>query len=133
MNVYLETRPAVGTGAARAFQVAHAGPTEYRIAGGGEQVWADSVDTETGRVVEAKYVGDSARSPFISGSGIPDAIRSRILAGQESEFFRYAQVISDPGNPLTGLHVITNDSAAGQYFGGLMQRFSIPGEVTVVP
>jgi hypothetical protein len=127
----LESRPAAGAGAARDYQVANVGPTEYRIVGGGTRVWADSVDVNTGEAVEAKYVGDASRSPYVPESDLPDSVRTRILQDQQDEFSRYARVIGDSGNPLTGLHVITNSASAGGYFGGLMSRFGIVGRITV--
>jgi hypothetical protein len=40
-------------------------------------------------------------------------------------------VVGSSANPLTGLHVVTNDPAAARYFTGLMQEFNIPGRVSV--
>jgi hypothetical protein len=71
------------------------------------------VDLKTGQAIEVKYVGNPERSPFAPGSDIQEFIREKILADQESEFYRYGRVISDTGNPLTGLQVVTNDPAAG--------------------
>src|ERR1700674_471693 len=127
----LPSRPAVGTGPANSYQIAHAGPTEFRISGGGESVWADGINTETKQVVEVKYVGDPATSPFVPGSAIPDYIREQILTGQEGEFARYAAVIADESQPLRALEVITNSPGAAAYFRSLMVRFHIPGEVTI--
>jgi hypothetical protein len=127
----LPSRAAVSSGPERSYQIAHAGPTEFHISGGGESVWADGINTETAHVVEVKYVGDAARSPFVPGSAIPDYIREQILTGQEGEFARYAAVIADESQPLRALEVITNSPAAAAYFKSLMVRFHIPGEVTI--
>lgn len=81
----LPTRSAVGPADARAYQIQVAGPTEYRVSGNGESVWADGLNPETGQVIEAKFVG-SARSPFVPGSSLPSAIRLKILAQQQLEF-----------------------------------------------
>jgi hypothetical protein len=82
-------------------------------------------------LLDAKFIGNPDRSPFISGSKIPDFIRSKITAKLDDEFGRYAAVINDPSNPLTGLRVITNHSGAVPYFQGLMQQHGIPGSVVV--
>ncbi|NNJ03423.1 sugar-binding protein [Streptomyces sp. PKU-MA01144] len=127
----LDTRAAVGSGNAQAYQIAHTGATEYRAVGGGERVWADGLDRNTGELLDAKFIEKPGRSPFIPGSGIPDFIRSKITAKMDDEFSRYAAVINDPSNPLTGLRVITNHSGAVPYFQGLMQQHGIPGSVVV--
>jgi len=127
----LDTRPAVGSGNAQAYQIAHTGSTEYRAVGGGERVWADGFDRDTGELLDAKFIDKPGRSPFIPGSGIPDFIRSKIAAKTDDEFRRYAAVINDPSNPLTGLRVITNHSDAVPYFQGLMQQHGIPGSVVL--
>lgn len=127
----LPTRPAVGGGPAQDFQIAQAGPTEYHISGGGQSVWADTIDVNTGYAVDAKFVGTPAASPFVPGSTIPDIVRESVLAGQEGEFARYAAVIADESNPLIGLRIITNYGGAAPYFEQLLARFAIPGEVAV--
>lgn len=118
------------TCAPRAALQSDAGSTEYRIVGGGEQVWADTIDATERLAVEVKWAGP-ARSPFIPDSGVPDLIRDMINARQEAEFWRYRQVIADPGNPLIGLRVITNSDQAADYVRGLMARLNLPGEVLV--
>nr|WP_155071608.1 restriction endonuclease fold toxin-2 domain-containing protein [Streptomyces taklimakanensis] len=127
----LDTRAAVGSGNTQAYQIAHTGATEYRAVGGGERVWADGFDRNTGELLDAKFIEKPGRSPFIPGSGIPGFIRSKIAAKTDDEFRRYAAVINDPSNPLTGLRVITNHSGAVPYFQGLMQQHGIPGSVVV--
>jgi RHS repeat-associated protein len=127
----LDTRPAVGSGNSQTYQTAHTGATEYRAVGGGEKVWADGFDRNAGQLLDAKFVEKPGRSPFIPGSDIPDFIRSKIAAKTADEFRRYAAVINDPSNPLTGLRVITNNSGAVPYFQGLMRQHGIPGSVVV--
>ncbi|MFF5104364.1 polymorphic toxin-type HINT domain-containing protein [Streptomyces sp. NPDC000134] len=127
----LDTRAAVGSGNAQAYQIAHTGATEYRAVGGGERVWADGFDGNTGELLDAKFIEKPGRSPFIPGSGIPDFIRNKIAAKTGDEFRRYSAVINDPSNPLTGLRVITNHPGAVPYFQGLMQQHGIPGSVVV--
>jgi hypothetical protein len=118
----------------QAYQIKHAGDTEYRISGDGSQVWADGIqgiDTTTGEAIDAKYVGNPERSPFVPGSGCPDFIRTKIDESQRDEFQRYANVVNSDDNPLTGLQVITNTEGSADYFRGLMQEYNIPGSVSV--
>jgi hypothetical protein len=81
--------------------------------------------------LDAKFVGNPGRSPFIPDSNMPDFIRAKIQVNLEGEFSRYAAVINDPSNPLVGLRVITNNQDAVPYFQGLMNQFNIPGTVVV--
>lgn len=123
----LPTRPAVGSGASQAFQIANAGPAEYLISGGGTKLWADGIESST--ILESKFVGNPGSSPFIPDSSIPDAIRASILDQVEDEFSRMSQVIADPSNPLSSVRVITNDPAANAYFQSLLDKYELKGEV----
>lgn len=67
------------------------------------------------------------------GGKVPDFIQGKIDAKMDDEFSRYAAVINDPGNPLAGLRVITNESGAVRYFTNLMKHHGIPGSVVVNP
>ncbi|MFF5160042.1 DUF6531 domain-containing protein [Streptomyces sp. NPDC000348] len=119
--------------AARAYQIRHCGPTEYRATGGGEVVWADGIDSNTAELLDAKHVGKPKASPFIPTSGMPPFIRDKIVADLDDEFRRYGAVINDPNTPVTGLRVITNHSDAVPFFQGLMQQHGVPGRVVVAP
>jgi hypothetical protein len=83
--------------------------------------------------LDAKYVSNPGRSPFVPGGKVPDFIQAKIDAKMNDEFSRYAAVINDPGNPLVGLRVITNEPGAVPYFTDLMQQHGIPGSVVVDP
>lgn len=119
--------------AARAYQIKHCGPTEYKATGGGEEVWADGIDAHTSELLDAKHVGKPNVSPFIPTSGIPPFIRNKIVANLDDEFRRYGAVVNDPGNPVNGLRVITNHPDAVPFFQGLMQQHGVPGRVVVAP
>ncbi|WP_395292956.1 ricin-type beta-trefoil lectin domain protein [Kitasatospora hibisci] len=122
-----------GSGANQAYQIRVVGSTEYHATGGGTQVWADGLDANTSELLDAKYVGNPGRSPFVPGGKVPGFIQAKIDAKMDDEFSRYAAVINDPGNPLVGLRVITNESGAVPYFTGLMQKHGVPGRVVVIP
>jgi hypothetical protein len=110
--------------------VANAGPTEYRVTGGGEIIWADGIDGST--LVDAKFVG-SDQSPYVPGSGVPGFIQDKIDAQQESEMRRYSAVINDSDSGFTDLRIVTNLEGAVSYFEGMMNTFGVPGEVVVAP
>ncbi|WP_158973169.1 ricin-type beta-trefoil lectin domain protein [Streptomyces griseus] len=129
----LETGPAKGSGANQAYQIAKVGSTEYHATGGGAQVWADGFDADTVELLDAKHVNTPGRSPFVPGGKVPDFIQAKIDKKLNDEFSRYAAVINDPDNPLTGLRVITNDPGAVPYFTDLMRQHGIPGIVVVDP
>ncbi|MEH0579166.1 ricin-type beta-trefoil lectin domain protein [Streptomyces sp. B21-108] len=129
----LKTGAPKGSGANQAYQVRVVGSTEYHATGGGTQVWADSLDVNTSELLDAKYVGNAGRSPFVPGGKVPDFIQAKIDTKMNDEFSRYAAVINDPGNPLVGLRVITNEPGAVPYFTDLMQQHGIPGSVVVDP
>ncbi|MEV4442187.1 LamG-like jellyroll fold domain-containing protein [Streptomyces sp. NPDC049577] len=122
-----------GSGENQAYQIRTVGSTEYHATGGGTKVWADGLDSNASELLDAKYVGNPGRSPFVPGGKVPDFIQAKIDAKMNDEFSRYASVINDPGNPLVGLRVITNESGAVPYFTRLMQQHGIPGSVVVHP
>jgi hypothetical protein len=129
----LKTGAPKGSGANQAYQIRVVGSTEYHATGGGTQVWADGLDFNTSQLLDAKYVGNPGRSPFVPGGKVPDFIQAKIDSNLDGEFSRYAAVINDPGNPLVGLRVITNEQGAVPYFTDLMRRHGIPGSVSVEP
>ncbi|NES19074.1 MAG: hypothetical protein F6K41_09115 [Symploca sp. SIO3E6] len=53
------------------FQIKHCGVEEIRVRDGGEEIWADGVNFQTGQLLEAKYIGNPANSPYILHSNIP--------------------------------------------------------------
>jgi hypothetical protein len=113
------------------FEVEQTGPRNYRVEGGDKAVDIDGYNGNT--ILEAKYVGNASRSPYVEGSKIPDFLRTQILAEQQDEFERFGAVISDPAVPFTDLNVLTNEPAAAPYFEKLMNTNKIPGKVSVVP
>ncbi|WP_326652288.1 restriction endonuclease fold toxin-2 domain-containing protein [Streptomyces sp. NBC_01750] len=130
----LKTRPAnYGNPRQRAYQRRHAGDTEYQAEGGGEKVWADGFDSNTGELIDAKFVDKPDRSPFIKDSKAPDFIREKVDAEINDEFRRYAAVLKDKGTPVNKLRIVTNDPRAVQYFQDKLRQYGIPGQVVVKP
>ena len=113
------------------YQIRHAGLEEIQVRGGGEEIWVDGIRAEDGFLLEAKFIDKPERSPFVSGSQIPDFIRQRIIVRVEDEFYRYGAVINDPNTPVRGLEVITNEPRAVPLFQELLNRFNVPGRVAL--
>src|SRR5712692_7066421 len=57
------------------YERAQTGPLNYLVEGGGKQVWADGVRVADANLLEAKYVENPARSPYIPGSDCPPFVR----------------------------------------------------------
>ena len=110
-------------------QIAGTGKTNWTIKAAGTQFDADGIKGSV--IVDAKYVGKSARSPYISGSDAPDFIRASVLAQEQSQFSRMAAIIQDPSTPFQSARIITNHHDALPYFEGLLKQYSIPGIVVV--
>ncbi|HYV50144.1 MAG TPA: restriction endonuclease fold toxin-2 domain-containing protein [Myxococcaceae bacterium] len=84
-------------------------------------------------LLEAKYVGDVERSPFVPGSKLPPDVRAQVRVRELAQLKRYAAVIRDPSTPAVGLEIITNEPGAVGYFEELMQEAEVPGRVVVKP
>lgn len=115
------------------YEVAKTGPDNFRLSGGGEQVWTDGLDAASGAALEAKLVVKPDKSPFIPETNIPDFIRDKIVGEVTDEFRRYGAVIADNTNPVRQLTVFVNDQRAVPFFQELMSRFKIPGQILVQP
>jgi hypothetical protein len=100
---------------------------------GGEEIWADGINFQTGQLLEAKYIENPANSPYVSDSKIPPFIRTKVVNDVENEFRRYAAVINDPTTPVLELQVIVNIEEAVPFFEGLLLQFQLPGSVVVMP
>ncbi|WP_257461053.1 restriction endonuclease fold toxin-2 domain-containing protein [Archangium lipolyticum] len=116
-----------------AYQRKHAGPEEFLVSGGGEQIWADGARLSNARLVEVKHIDAPERSPFIPGSKCNERIRLVVQEDVIEEFRRYAAVIKDPATPPVGLEVVVNDTRAAPFFEALLRQFNLSGEVLVRP
>jgi hypothetical protein len=96
------------------FEVEQTGPLNYRVTGGGTATDADGYQDTT--LLDAKYVGNPANSPYVDGSNVPQFLQDKIDLQQQYEFQRYQAVIADPSVPFNSLNVLTNEPAAVPYF-----------------
>gem|GEM_PF-2431352 len=118
---------------ANVYEREQTGDQNYLLEGGGEEIWADGYRVNDAGALEAKHVTKPDRSPYVDDSALPEKLRQQILAEQEDEFRRYAEVIKDPSNPVRHLEVITNEPRAVPYFERMMEKYDIPGRVVVRP
>ncbi|OQW92576.1 MAG: hypothetical protein BWK78_01290 [Thiotrichaceae bacterium IS1] len=114
------------------YQIKHAGPEEFQVAGGGQEIWADGLRLTDGFLLECKFIDQPDRSPFVADSQIPDFIRQRIVTQVADEWYRYAAVINDSQTPVMGLEVITNEPRAVPFFQDLLDRYGMNGRVVVL-
>lgn len=124
----LPKSPAKTASDANIYQLIQVGDTEFTISGNGEKFDADGLADKT--VLEAKFVGNPARSPYIEDSKLPPFLRKQIGGKTRDEFARLSRVLRD-NNPLTAVRVITSDEKAVPYFEKLMREYHVPGEVVV--
>ncbi|MCP2728331.1 restriction endonuclease fold toxin-2 domain-containing protein [Limnofasciculus baicalensis] len=115
------------------FQIRHCGVEEVRVRGGGEEIWADGINLQTGELLEAKFIEHPANSPYVNPSSAPPFIRNKIVSEVKEEFRRYAAVINDPETPVIELQVIVNIEEAVPFFESLLSQFNLPGSVIVMP
>ncbi|NET59915.1 MAG: hypothetical protein F6K47_28325 [Symploca sp. SIO2E6] len=115
------------------FQIRHCGVEEIRVRDGGEEIWADGINFQTGQLLEAKFIGNPVNSPYISNSNVPPFIRNKAVGDVNNEFRRYAAVINDPETPVIGLQVIVNIKEAVPFFESLLSQFNLPGSIIVLP
>jgi hypothetical protein len=109
------------------YQIIHAGEKERVVSGSGVKFKADGIADKN--ILEAKFVGNSARSPYIENSKFPAFLREVTDKKTRSEFERMSKILQDGKNPLTKVRVITNDEKAVPYFQKLMREYNVPGEV----
>jgi hypothetical protein len=107
---------------------------EYNVIGGGTTIWADGAQSADCLLLEAKYVGNPANSPYVPGSSAPSFVQANVNAEVSSEMIRYANAINDPNVPAVGLQVITSNALAAPYFQTYIAASGVPnGNVSVLP
>jgi hypothetical protein len=116
---------------ANLYEIKHTGPYNYELSGGGAKIDIDGFKGTT--ILEAKFVGKQARSPFVPGSNIPDAIRTEILNGARGELTRMRKIIESGSTPFTSVEIITNTPESKAMFEAVLKELSVPGTVRLEP
>ena len=109
------------------YEIANTGTVNYLLEGGGVVFRADGIAGST--ILEAKFVTNLPRSPFIANSACPLEIRNFVHSDVDWEFCRMARIIADPSNPLKNVEIIVNEPAANQYFIDLLKKYNLNGRV----
>jgi len=124
-------RKARAGGEADRFQADHAGPEEFLVRGGGEEVWVDGYRASDARLLEVKHVDKPDISPFVEGSRCSEVIRDMIRKKELEQMRRYAAILKDPATPAVGLELILNDARAAPFFEALMRESGVSGRIVV--
>jgi hypothetical protein len=113
------------------FQIKHCGSEEIRVKNSEVEIWADGINTKTGELLEAKFIENLTKSPFVDNSNIPIFIRDKITKEVDNEFRRYGAIINDDDTPVVALQVIVNIPEAVPFFTELLNKYKIPGQIVV--
>src|SRR5207237_6013398 len=94
------------TGPRDLYEIAQTGPKNFHVGVGDDAIWVDGVRPPDASLLEAKYIDNPARSPYIDGSNCADFVRQNARDQVDREFRRYAVALQDPQNPVNTLEVI---------------------------
>lgn len=114
---------------ANLYEIEKTGAYNYKVSGGGVDFDVDGIKDKN--VLEAKFVGNPSRSPYIEDSALPNFLRQSIDAKTRGEFERVSKILQAGDNPLTSFRVITNDQRSVSYFEKLLREYNVPGQVVV--
>lgn len=134
-SLALSPLPPKGVSGSRSqqYQIRVAGPYEYLLTGGGTAVQADGLRVAADTALDAKFVDDPARSPYVLPPAIFLTAFNGVLRGETEQFDRYGRVLRDPCVPVKLLEVITPHSESRSYFEALLAANAVPGYVRIVP
>jgi hypothetical protein len=109
------------------YEIAHTGPHNYDISGGGETFEIDGYRGTT--ILEAKHAGDLESNPYIPGSTCDEAVRKVILDGARDELQRARTIIESGETPFKSIEIITNTPQSKALFEGILKEVGVPGTV----
>ncbi|MGQ0635097.1 MAG: hypothetical protein ACT4QC_10830, partial [Planctomycetaceae bacterium] len=113
--------------AANRYEIAHTGPYNYTVSGGGAEFEIDGYRGTT--ILEAKHVGNLKSSPYLPGSRMPRFVREKILDKPRNEMRRLQQIIRSGETPFKSVEIITNTPESKALFESLLKEFGVPGKV----
>ncbi len=119
--------PTPSTTAAYRYEIAHTGPHNYTISGGGADFKIDGYRGTT--ILEAKHAGDLKSSPYIPGSSCPEAIRAKILGNTRTQFEKMRTIIRSGETPFKSIEVITNTPESKALFESMLKEVGVSGTV----
>lgn len=115
--------------AANQYEIAHTGPYNYAIAGGGETFRIDGYRGIT--ILEAKHVGDVKSSPFIPGTSCPPKVRAKILNDEREKLLRVRTILRSGETPFKSIEIITNTPESKILFEGMLKEAGLQGTVRI--
>lgn len=113
--------------AANQFEIAHTGPNNYTVSGGGAKFNIDGYRGTT--ILEAKHVGNIRSSPYVRSSRFPNSVRPVIIEQIRDEFTRLGQIIHSGETPFKSVEIITNTPESKLFFERMLNLFEVPGTV----
>lgn len=116
---------------ANRYEIEHAGPYNYTVAGGNAEFDIDGFRDTT--ILEVKHVGKSVKSPFVPGSTCHEPVRNNVLFEVRSELARFRTIISSRETPFQKIQIITNSTEAKMLFERLLKESKVPGDVIYQP
>ncbi|HEY2895007.1 MAG TPA: hypothetical protein VGJ16_12360 [Pirellulales bacterium] len=114
---------------ANQYEIAHTGPHNYGIAGGGETFQIDGYQGTT--ILEAKHVGDVKSSPYVPGTTFPASLRAKILSEEREKLERVRTIIRSGKTPFKSIEIITNTPESKTLFEGMLKDVGLPGTVRI--
>jgi hypothetical protein len=109
------------------YEIAHTGPYNYKVSGGGAKFEIDGYRGTT--ILEAKHVGDFESSPYVPGSSCPEAVRKNILGKTQKELAEVRTIIRSGETPFKSIEIITNTPESKALFEGMLKEAGVPGTV----
>jgi hypothetical protein len=109
------------------YEIAHTGPYNYKVSGGGAKFEIDGYRGTT--ILEAKHVGDFESSPYVPGSSCPEAVRKNILGKTQKELAELRTIIRSGETPFKSVEIITNTAESKALFEGMLKEAGVPGTV----
>jgi hypothetical protein len=113
--------------AANQYEIAHTGPHNYTISGGGAKFDIDGYRGTA--ILEAKHVADIRSSPYVPGSSCYEAVREKALNKVRDELRRARAIIRSGETPFKSVEIITNTPESKALFEGMLNEASVPGTV----
>jgi hypothetical protein len=117
--------------AANQYEIKHTGPYNYTISGGGESFNIDGY--RGGTILEAKYAGKPAESPYVPGSSCHEPVRRAILGDVREELRKARTIIESGATPFKSVEIVTNIPEAKELFEGMLKQSGVAGTVRVEP
>jgi hypothetical protein len=113
--------------AANQYEIAHTGPYNYEISGGGEKFNIDGYRGTT--ILETKHAGDTKSSPYIPGSTCIAPVRKNVLDEVRDELRRARIIIRSGKTPFKSIEIITNTPESKALFEGMLKDAGVQGTV----